>query len=186
MPNYYLDIETTGLDPKAEKILTIQFMKLDALTAKPLEELTVLKEWESSEKEIILEFIRRTRITSENVFSFVPVGYNLGFEHNFFIERCRVHGLETVDILNRPFIDLRSCGVIMNKGAFIGSGLDKLTGKPHDGRLIPVWYSNSEYPKILDYVKKESEEFVKFCAWLYMELPPILAKFKTACSENPK
>ena len=161
-------------------------MKLDALTSKPLEELTILKEWESSEKEMILEFIKRSKITSENVFSFVPVGYNLGFEHNFFIERCRVHNIESIDILNRPFIDLRSCGVIMNNGAFIGSGLDKLTGKPHDGRLIPMWYSNSEYGKILDYVRNEAEEFGKFCSWLYKELPPLLAKFKAAHMQNPK
>ena len=33
--NYYLDIETTGLDPLQDKIITIQYMELERNTAKP-------------------------------------------------------------------------------------------------------------------------------------------------------
>ncbi|KKK91948.1 hypothetical protein LCGC14_2707790, partial [marine sediment metagenome] len=32
MVNYYLDIETTGLDPKTNKIITIQYQRLDSQT----------------------------------------------------------------------------------------------------------------------------------------------------------
>lgn len=173
-----MDIETNGLDPKNAKIITIQFMQLDSTTGRPISDLTILKEWESSEKEIIQKFIEMSNITDPYPFSFVPVGYHLGFEHNFFLERCKAHGLESVDILNRPFIDLQALGVIMNKGQFKGSGLDKITGKPHDGSIIPKWYSEKNYDEIINYVKIEAVEFVKFCDWIYKELPSLLEKFK--------
>ena len=34
MPHYYLDIETTGLDPKIDQILTIQYQKISVHTGK--------------------------------------------------------------------------------------------------------------------------------------------------------
>ena len=51
--NYYLDIETTGLNPYQHKIITIQYMELERNTAKPIGPLKILKEWESDEKTIL-------------------------------------------------------------------------------------------------------------------------------------
>jgi len=42
--NYYLDIETTGLDPLHSKIITIQYMELERNTGKPGGPLKRLKE----------------------------------------------------------------------------------------------------------------------------------------------
>jgi len=178
MPNYYFDTETTGIDSKKDKIITIQFMELDMSTSKPKGELVILKEWESSEKGIIQEFIQRSRITDDYPFSFVSVGYNLGFDHNFILDRARINKVEIIDILKRPFVDLRSLGIIMNKGQFKGSGLDQMTGKLRNGSIIPQWYADKEYDKITSYIKDEAEEFVKFSSWLYKELPQLLDKFK--------
>jgi len=178
MPNYYLDIETTGLDPKKDNIITIQFMALDSKTAEPAGKLTILKAWESDEKDILEKFISMSRIIDPYPFSFVPVGYNLGFEHNFLLEKCRLHGLDAIDILSRPFIDLRACGVIMNNGQFKGSGLDKITGKPHNGSVVPEWYSEGKYEEITKYVEAEAKEFIELCVWLYRNLPECLKKFK--------
>jgi hypothetical protein len=178
MTNFYLDIETTGLDPKKDKIITIQFQELDRFTGEAKGELVILKEWESSEKEIIKQFIEKTRILEADPFSFVPTGYNLNFEHNFLKIRSVINGLPDLDILNLPFIDLRAIGLLMNGGQFKGSGLSDLTGKKGNGIQIPEFYKNREYWRIIDYVKNETEEFLKFNKWLYKNMPFVFEEFK--------
>lgn len=178
MGNHYLDIETTGLDEKEDKIITIQFQPLDQNTAKPKGKLVILKEWESSEKEILQHFIKQSQISDPYPFSFVPIGYNLGFEHNFFRQRCIKNGIPPIDLLNKPFIDLKTVGVLMNRGQFKGAGLDKITGKPHDGRIIPTWYDEKKFAKIVEYIQLETSEFLKLASWLYKEMPELLVRFK--------
>jgi len=129
MGNYYLDIETTGFDPQKNEIITIQYQELDRNTGQPKGDLVILKSWESSEKEIIHKFLSETSILDEWDFSFVCVGYNLKFEHDFLKERAKKHNLSSIKLLKNAFIDLRAIGIIMNKGEFKGSGLDKITGK---------------------------------------------------------
>ena len=178
MGNFYLDIETTGLEPKKDKIITIQYQELHRTTGDAIGDLVILEEWKSSERDILEKFLRESGITDDYQFKFIPIGYNLGFEHNFLKERTAVHSLNPIDILNRPFIDLRAAGVIMNKGEFKGSGLDKITGKPMSGRDIPIWYEKGEYEKIEEYIKTEAREFIKLNVWLYRELPKFLERFK--------
>lgn len=178
MGNFYFDIETTGLNPKKDKIITIQFQELDRNTGKAIGELVILKEWFSSEREILQKFIKDSKIASNYGFDFVPVGYNLGFEHNFLRERTAVHSLNPLDVLSKPFIDLRAFGIMMNKGEFKGSGLNKITGKPVDGRVIPLWYQNKKYEKIVEYVRVEAFEFIRLFSWLCIEMPEFLERFK--------
>ena len=56
MPKYYLDIETLGLEPLEDKIVTIQYAEIDYITGDQKSELTILKEWETSEKDILEKF----------------------------------------------------------------------------------------------------------------------------------
>ena len=177
MPTFYFDIETTGLEQEKDKIVTIQFQELERNTGKHIGELVILKEWESSEKQILEEFLKRSRI-KEHPFAFVPVGYNLGFEHKFLKERLAVHGLSPVDILNNPFIDIRSIGILMNNGELKGSGLDKISGKSHSGEIVPDWYGRKEYGKIVDYVNDEAAQFCKLFVWLLKEMPKLMLEFK--------
>lgn len=186
MPSYYLDIETTGLDPKKDKIITIQYQQLDMNTGEPIGDLVILKEWESSEKEMLKQFIIGSRILDPYAFSFVAIGYNLTFEHNFLKERAKINDLIEIDILNNPFIDLRAIGVLMNKGQFKGSGLDKITGKKSSGSGIPLLYENKEYESIINYIIDETKEFLKFNIWLYKEMPKMYEKFKEENMENNK
>ena len=178
MGQFYLDIETTGLDPLKDKILTIQYQELDRNTGEPKGELVILKEWESSEEEIIRQFIRNTNVNDDYPFSFIAVGYNLTFEHNFLKQRARIHHLEEIDILNKPFVDLRAIGILMNNGEFKGSGLDKITGKEGTGKNVPMWYNNGEYELIIRYIQTETNEFIKFNKWLYKKMPEMLIEFK--------
>ncbi len=65
MPEYYFDIETNakGSKPDVEndEILTIQFQKLGTVSGHKEGELTILKSWESSEKEILEQFFFKIR-----------------------------------------------------------------------------------------------------------------------------
>ena len=174
--NYYLDIETTGLDPLHAKIITIQYMELERNTAKPMSPLKILKEWESDEKTILTKFI--SDFVPESQWAFVPIGFNLQFEHSFFWQRCISNGLQPVDIFNGPFLDLKTVAVLMNKGEFKGASLHKMTNKPHGGGNIPQLYGEKKYAEIESYIKKEAEEFSSFCFKLYKELPLLLKTFR--------
>ena len=176
--NYYLDIETTGLNPFEHKIITIQYMELERNTARPTGPLKILKEWESDEKTILTKFIEESGINDSYKFTFIPVGFNLQFEHSFFWQRCMSNGLKPIDILNRPFLDLKTVAVIMNKGEFKGSGQHNMTSKSHGGGNIPQLYGEKKYAEIESYIKNETDEFSKFCVRLYEEMPKLLDVYK--------
>ena len=177
MPTYYFDIETTGLMPERDKIITIQYQEIDRNTAEPIGDLVILKEWENSEQEILEDFVGSTRVTDPYPFAFVPVGYNLNFEHNFLRKRLAAYGLPLVHLLSKPYLDLQAVGVLMNKGEFVGSGLDKITSKPFSGKSIPIWYKEKEYWRIEDYVKAETRAFLDWAQWLYKEMPELREKW---------
>ncbi len=179
MTNFYLDIETTGLNPGKDKIITLQYQELDRATGQPVSELKILKEWDSSEKEIIEKFLISTKIKSDYPFNFIPVGYNLGFVNSFLKTRMSFHNLKPLYILSRPFIDLRAIGILMNKGEFKGAGLDQLTKKPKLSNNIPIWYENKEYEKIIFHIKNKTKEFIEFNSWLYKKLPSLLEEFNS-------
>ncbi|MEM5793246.1 MAG: hypothetical protein QXY45_02715 [Candidatus Aenigmatarchaeota archaeon] len=77
MTEYYFDIETYSPqdrpNPETDKIITIQFQRIDLRNGKPKEDLIILKEWESSEKQIVTEFFNRFFADRSNVWNFVPV-----------------------------------------------------------------------------------------------------------------
>jgi DNA polymerase III alpha subunit (gram-positive type) len=183
MPSYYLDIETTGLNPETDKIITIQYQPLDMNTGEAIGDLIILKEWESDEENMLRVFMLESEILDPYAFSFVAVGYNLSFEHIFLKSKAKFYNLPEIDILNKPFIDLKAIGILMNKGQFKGSGLDKITGKKTNGSGIPEFYKNKEYQKIINYITNETEEFIKFHVWLYKEMPKLHSKFKDSCEE---
>ena len=179
MASYYLDIETTGLDPRHSKIITIQYQRLERGTGLPAGPLTILKEWESGEEDMLEGFIARTPITDEdNKFSFIPVGTNLGFEHRFLSHKSRIYKMRPITIvLDRPKIDVHDMLVLLNNGEFKGSGLDKMTGKKTSGASIRTWYDNKEYGQIVEYIEDEAREFCRFYSWLCKKMPPLHREF---------
>ena len=177
MGTYYLDIETTGLEPGSSKIITIQYQQLDRNSGMPKGPLVILREWELGEAEIIKRFIENTPAASGSDFDFVPVGYNLKFEHKFLRHRAERYGLPAIDILGKPMLDLHMTGVIMNGCEFAGSGLDRMTGKSQSGSSIGTWYGQKDYDRIVRYVEDEAREFSKFFVWLCRELPILHKRF---------
>lgn len=178
MTNYYLDIETTGLNPEVDKIITIQLQKLEMSTGKPLGDLIILKEWESSEEDIVKKFLELIGVAVKDPFNFVATGFNLGFENKFLKAKSIKYGFPVFDINDKPSIDLKNIGVIMNQGQFKGASLDKLTGKNGKGIQVLRYYADKEYDKIIAYIEQETKEFLKFNTMLYQEMPKLLEEFK--------
>ena len=170
MVNYFLDLETSGLNPKTSQILTIQFQELDRTTSEPIGELIILKSWESSEREILTEFAKG--FCKSNPFDFVACGYNLKFEHDFLKVRGELYGLK-FDLLSKPTIDIHPIGIMMNNGEFKGSGLDKMSGKVGDGFLVLEMYASKDYDGIIEYIKQEAREYLRLFVWLKTELPKL-------------
>ena len=173
MGSYYLDIETTGLDPKTDKIITIQYAGIQRGTGRQSSPLTILKEWELGEQEMLETFIQDTGITSTEPFDFVPIGYNLKFEHKFLSGRTSYHNIDKINLISRPFLDLHPVGILMNNGEFRGSGLDNMTGKKQNGSHIIPWYESRQYDLIIDYIHDEAREFIKWLRWLYGKMPDV-------------
>ena len=173
MPSYYLDIETTGLEPSENEIITIQYAELERNTGKRIGDINILKSWESSEKEILTEFVDSVNLHDSYPFNFIPVGYNLGFEHKFLSYRSEVHKTFPVEIIPRPHIDLHQLAILLKQGEFKGTKLNDMTNKPSDGSKVPIWYRNKEYENIEKYIQDEADEFIKFVEWAFRQVPTL-------------
>lgn len=180
MVEYYFDIETTGRDPKEDKIITIQWQKLDRYRWTPSGDLNILKEWESSERKIIDDFLPLAYC--ENPWDFVFVGMNLMFDFNFLNERANAYELRGIDMTycyEHPFLDLKHVLVLINSGRFIGysSILDK--NSDLDNIDVPQLYRESRYQEILRYIKKEAEAVGKVLRILRKEMPSLQKFFNS-------
>lgn len=163
MPHSYLDIETTGLDPVKDEIITIQYQKIALDTGRPEEPLTILKSWEdeNGEQGIISKIV--PLLMSSNPFRFVPVGNNLNFEFGFLARKINQYSnidIDPVYFHSRPHIDLKPVMILLNGGRFKGYHL--ILNKSGSGSNVPTWYKNSEYEKIIDYIEDEAGAFVGF------------------------
>jgi len=172
--DWYFDIETAkldpqdtnsnaNLDPKTGKIITIQFQQVNEDSCEPIGPLKILKEWEQGSSELsILEQVK-PRFTG-NPWDFVMLGYNLSFEYKFLSAKFRQYfnfELSANNWLERPLKDMKLIGVILNNGTFKGASLSSFTNKSQEGAMVPVWYENKEYGRILEYVEREAKSFLK-------------------------
>ena len=163
MPHNYFDIETTGLNPEVDQIITIQYQKIALDNGTPEEELKVLKSWSPGwdEKKIISEIL--PFLMSQNPFQFVPVGNNLNFEFRFLATKINKYfgmDLDAGYFHSRPYIDLKPLMVLLNGGRFKGYHL--ILKKSISGSNVPIWYENKEYDKILNYIDAEAVAFTRF------------------------
>jgi len=171
---HYFDIETTGLDPERDKIITIQTQRLVGRTGEPIDEVNILKEWESSEKEIIKKMM--PLLTCENPFDFIIVGKNLLFDFMFLNKRAEKYGLKGLDMrcfYNRASLDLKPILVMINDGNF--KGYDKVLDKK--GKLadviVPKLYEEKKYREIVKYIKEEARTFTDAYQKLKKNMPSL-------------
>ncbi len=168
MPPYYFDIETTGLDPIHDHIITIQYQKIGLSSAKSEGPLTILKSWtDKNGEEGLIEKILPL-VMSENPFGFVPIGNNLNFEYKFLTSKINQYKKLDIDIgyfHNRPSLDLKSVMILLNGGRFKGYNL--ILNKAGSGSSVPQWYNNKEFDKIIEYVIDETISFTSFYNKIY-------------------
>ena len=98
---------------------------------------------------MLRKFIDDSPISSKYDFDFIPVGYNLGFEHKFLLEKSAKYDLFPISNFVKTCMDLHGIGIMMNNGEFKGSGLDQLTGKTHSGHPVVHWYDVKSMTRLL-------------------------------------
>ena len=170
MPEYYFDIETYSPEekpnPETDKIISIQFQRIDLRTGKARGNLVILKEWRSSEEEIVREFYNKFFANEINIWDFIMVGHNLKFEFEFLISKFEKYlnkKLSSRDLhYKRPHIDIQPIIVLLNDGNFVGASLDKFTKKKQNGKVISNYYENKQYDEIEMYINDETEAFLEF------------------------
>ncbi len=180
----YFDIETLGLDPEKDKIVTIQYQNLvyDE-DGKPMHDkqvkgwfkpgLHILKEWKSDEK-TILKQAYDDLLSKGRRKDFEPVGNNLSFEGKFLKAKLMKYGIigknEHLRFGHLKMIDLLPVMKLVNGG---DARTAKFFGKVGDNKNIPDWYMNNEYNKIEEYIHKETRSFVKTMDYLMVKLPQL-------------
>jgi hypothetical protein len=180
LPLYYFDIETTGVEPGINMLLTIQYARLSR-DFEPESDLTILKVWEfSSERDLIKFFLEESRLF-EDPFTFVPVGVNLLFDLIFLYKIARLYRLVSrplADILrDKAFIDLKPVLVVLNNCEFRGYNkfIDMHMTTETRGQDIPVLYARREYNRIVEYIRDEYQATLK----VLRQVKEILAKYSS-------
>ncbi len=186
MTEYYFDIETLGTDPQEDKIITIQYQKLE--NGEPVEDLVILKEWESGEGDIVKQILDMQLL--EPGWDFLPIGNRLRFDLIFIIEKATQYGLldwKPGDIkyyfFNKPTMDIAPILVMMNDLKFLGSGVDNFT-KKRKGSIVPVHYSKQEYDEIIKYIEVERDAVIGLLAEVRAVLSTFGSRKKAALEEE--
>lgn len=166
MEGYYFDIETyspgDAPDPLSDKIISIQFQKIDLKTGDVCGKLQVLKEWEDGEKEI-LKLVHKF-FFKRNPWQFIPIGFNLIFEWKFLCEKFKQYGIDDKPLSyyfeTFPQIDFKFLAVLKH-GSFKGASLSSISNKLEDGNVIREKYEAKDFKGILDYIENETLSFVE-------------------------
>jgi hypothetical protein len=174
MPAYYFAMEGyhTGEkpDPSEDKLITIQYQKIDLTSGEPLGELTILKEWESSEKDIITKFYNEFFRPDIPVTHFIPVGMNLDYEYEMMISKLKKYNLPVITsyqlYYQRPRFELRPVIILLNDGRFTGARLDAFSSRKYDGSHMKKWYEKTEFKRIEYFIREETEAFLKLLQYL--------------------
>lgn len=177
----YFDIETVGLDPEDDKIITVQYQNLiyDE-DGKPMHDMVltdhikpglhILKEWESSEKEILQQTFNDLMIPDRRNY-FEPVGNILSFEGRFLKSKLNKYGIlsngEHLKFGQLKQIDLMPVMKLINGG---DSRTAQFFGKVGENKMVPDYYKNKQYDKIERYINEETISFIKTMDYLMLKM----------------
>jgi hypothetical protein len=174
MPAYYFSIEgvKTGekTDPATDRLVTLQYQKIDLTTGETLDVLVIHRVWESSEKEIVTTFFNQFFRPGTPVTQFIPVGLNLDYAYEMLVALFRRYGLATLTsyelYYQRPRFDLRPILILLNNGRFAGASLDAFSLKKGEDRHMEKWCDKKEFGRVEHYVREETTRFLKVLQYL--------------------
>ncbi|MHA2098595.1 MAG: hypothetical protein ACW99A_07900 [Candidatus Kariarchaeaceae archaeon] len=153
-------------DPCNDKIISIAYQPFFDNSGRPKEDLTVLKSWETSEKEILAQFIKFTGWNEEipNPWQFVPSNFGLNNILTPIVQRSK----ELLDItlncqflMNLPKIDLKSIAIIKKRGNFKKTSLPNFSRKLRKAYTIGNLIQEQNWEELENYIVLEAEVFLK-------------------------
>lgn len=169
----YFDIETfseNGFRSAGTKIISIQYRDFDG-------NFRMLKEWESSERDILQKFLTDLKMKrSEDPYGVMLVGHNiLRFDIPIIIQRMVANGMGSPDELHDFFrnimtVDTMQCMLPFNSMRFKGlnsADVSKklgLTEPHHKNTEIESFYKNREFGKIEQHAVADLD-FVQDLYW---------------------
>lgn len=172
MPTYYLDIETTGLDPRKDQLLSIQTHRIE--NGVGVGEMKVHKAWHSDEETILREFLEETQFFKEP-WTFIPVGFNLHYEMKWLFVKAQAYGLlpkfTRFEAIDKPRIDIKEVAMLMNNGQFKGAKLENFSPKMGSGDIVIKAIREGDYATIEHYIQQETQAFLDLYAALSEEMP---------------
>lgn len=154
----YFDIETfseNGFRADGTKIISIQYRDYEG-------NLKVLKEWESSEKDILQKFLTDLKMMKRDNF-LILIGHNaLRFDIPTLIRRMVANGIDGVGNLedffhNIAVVDTMQCMLPFNSMRFKGLSSEEtakrlgITEPHHKNTEIESFYKNREFEKIVQH-----------------------------------
>lgn len=169
----YFDIETfseNGFRADTTKVISIQYKDYEG-------KLTILKEWDSSEKEILQKFLTNLKIMKKDNF-LILIGHNiLRFDIPVLIRRMVAHGIDGHNNLEDFFhniatLDTLQCMLPFNEMRFKGLSSEGIAqmlgmnGPRYRNTEIESFYKNREFQKIEEHALAD----LKFVEELYWRL----------------
>jgi hypothetical protein len=174
MPAYYFAMEgyQTGEtpDPAVDKLITVQYQKIDLTNGEPLDDLVILKEWKSSEQSIVNSLYHEFFKKGTPVTHFIPVGMNLDYAYEMIIAKFKKYNLPAITsrelYYERPRFDLKPIIVLLNDGRWTGASLDSFSSKKGEESHVKKWYDKQEFDRIEHHIRDEAERFLKLLHYL--------------------
>ncbi len=170
----YLDLEWVGIpgnsNPYNDKLITIQYQYLNPRTWEPRSRLRILKEWDykvGGEKQILREFWNSINKNYSEIPKTTVIGQGIVYDKEILrikLKRYKLfkNNITPWDFLNKwLYVDTRSMLVLLNNGIFKGSGLHNWTDKKMSGFNIHELYKQKKFEEIEEYIRVETNEFLK-------------------------
>ncbi len=177
---YYLSIETASeykdRNPSTDKIITIQYQKLDDL-GNPIEDIVILKSWESDEKTILEQFMNIYHMGNDNYkWQFIPIDNMINYSLLTIAHRAMNHKLLTISgslcdslFYNKPMLNIQPIFIFGNSMSF-KSGLRI---NEYARLNIPTLYKNKKYDEITKIIENKAVAMIQ-CIRLFIEKIPII------------